>query len=214
MKKLIFLLMFCFSAITALEPLNELEYNLTTENVSLFSNDSTLRISQNDQLLCYTEVQWSKVAKSGDIAFILRDSADHIVGIAKAYRNHEDKSDLYLEILNSDDQILGKLVLIYPKGSMDPPTKAILYSASGVPLFEDKLSFFVYHLYTYVPGSENLAVDMYDLNYFTNFNKVIKILDLRYLAEMNISPELFYLYMSIRKDMNIQIWQRIGYIPE
>lgn len=213
MKKMMCVFLFCVQALTAVEPLNELEYQITTEEWSFFNRDSVSHISQEEKCVAILEGQWSQVKKSGDIAYILKDPSDTVLAYAKPYRQ-ENEVTLYFDITDHHDQPLGSIKITYNNARVKEGLRATLFSDSGTPLLEDVKSFFTTQMLSYIPGSEHPVVEMNGVGFLSaEKHKIVNIRDLPYIAQMNIPPELFYMYIGIRKEMINYRLRNIGSLP-
>jgi hypothetical protein len=208
MKSVFCFLFFCFTSLNALEPLNNLDYTLSSEEWSFFNRDSVIHISQENRLIGTVEGRWSLTKYADQPAYILLDDRQKIVAQANVYRKANQPFALFFEINDSMGSHLGTLAVEYPiipiSGGIRIATQGILYSNEGVPLLEDLIPILSStHLSGYIPGTKQQVVDLVADSYFMPTYKMhAKIVDLPYIALMNISPELYLMYMVIRKEVN------------
>lgn len=224
MKYLLSVLLISFGFLSAGEPLNQMEYKITTVNSSYFKRDKVINITQDESIVGIVESYWSMVKSPNQATYVLKDANKKNILTAKAYRQFYEPFTLYFEITDMKGQVVGTIVLDYPDftilGDNAPKNNTIypsatIYSKEGVPLLKDKneLSFYA-HFVTNIPGSDQKVSDLVSEALFSKEDWKLNIADLSYFADMEISSELFLFYMAIRsnhQDYSLASIKNVGY---
>jgi hypothetical protein len=194
-----------------LDALNELEYQATIKKTGkgnqTLARNASIRLTQDEKLIATATSFWNLAQFQDKATYVLKDSENAIIGIAKAYIKKSEPYTLSFDLQDAYGYTIGTMIIFYDKELVENsgitlPVRAVLFSKEGLPLIEDqKLNYSFYrHLDLYIPGTNDKMSEIQCNSLFWTDKWNLKISDLSYAAQMNITPELFFFYYAIRSD--------------